>query len=348
MESGRWTQERAHSWMDARPWLLGCNFTPSNAGNQLEMWQEDTFDPVTIDRELGWAAGLGMNVVRVYLHHLLHDEGGRFLRRMDDFLATAASHGIGVVPVLLDGVWHPRPRLGPQPAPKPRLHNSVWVQSPGAEVLYDRSRWGELRPYVSAVVGRFADDPRIVAWDLFNEPDQADVDTLRSGSREEKSVHATDLARDVFSWARDLAPSQPLTVGVWEYDSGGRAVDNRMNEMALSQSDIVSFHCYEPREQLEAVIGHLETHGRPLLCTEWLARTNGSTVDLLDVFVGHRVGAINWGLVDGRTQTRYPWKSWQEPMTDDEPWFHELLHRDGSPYDEAEAAIFRTAGGAAD
>src|SRR4051812_7397814 len=90
-ESGRWTVERAAHWYAAMPWLVGCNFTPSYAINQLEFWQEETFDLSVIDRELGWAAHLGMNAVRVYLHDLLWDADPiGFVRRIDAFLATAA------------------------------------------------------------------------------------------------------------------------------------------------------------------------------------------------------------------------------------------------------------------
>ena len=332
----------ARQWQDDVGWLVGCNFTPSTAGNQLEMWQAATFDPDTIDRELGWAAALGMNAARVYLHNLLHEaDGDAFLDRVDRVLEIAHGHGIGMIPVLFDGVWHPAPRLGPQGGPTPRLHNSMWVQAPGGDVLQDRSAWPGLRPYVVALLERFGTDPRVLAWDLFNEPDQIDITTITSGSRSEKAAAATGLVDVVFDWAREIDPSQPLTVGVWEYDDAHRPVENAMNRVALGRSDIVSFHCYEARPTLNAVIDVLSESDRPLVCTEWLARTAGSTADLLDVFVERDVGAINWGLVDGRTQTRFPWRSWTEPVGDDEPWFHELLRADGSPYSETEAATFR-------
>jgi hypothetical protein len=217
----------------------------------------------------------------------------------------------------------------------------MWVQSPGSDIFYDRSRWSELRDYVSTVLSFFKDDQRVIAWDLFNEPDQVDVVTLKLGSRNEKIATATELVATVFDWARKVGVSQPLTVGVWEYDKDGQLVNNALNQLIVDQSDIISFHCYEPREKLTAVINALATHGRPLLCTEWLARSAGSTVDLLSVFKDAGVGAINWGLVDGRTQTRFPWRSWAEPVNNDEPWFHELLHADGTAYDVQEVETFR-------
>ena len=339
----RWEQSRAAAWRERVGWLVGCNFSPSTAGNQLEMWQAATFDPTTIDRELGWASGLGMNAVRVYLHDLLWvDDADGFLARVDQVLSIADGHGIGMIPVLFDGVWHPRPTLGPQPEPRPKLHNSTWVQRPGREILDDPARWDALRPYVDGVLQRFGGDERVLAWDLFNEPDQIDIDTLRSGSRDAKAASAADLLEQVFAWARAADPDQPLTAGIWEYDEVHLPVDNRINRVMASHSDVISFHCYEPERELRAVIAGLGDHGRPLLCTEWLARTAGSTAELLGVFAEQGVAAINWGLVDGRTQTRFPWRSWTEDVGDDEPWFHELLHADGTPYDESEAELFRS------
>ena len=68
---GRWTAERAKAWYAGLPWQVGSNFIPSTSSNQLEMWQAETFDPATIERELAWAAGLGMKSMRVFLHDLL-------------------------------------------------------------------------------------------------------------------------------------------------------------------------------------------------------------------------------------------------------------------------------------
>lgn len=342
MVEQRWSLERAQQWQLATGWSFGCNFSPSTAGNQLELWQPETFDPVTIDRELGWAAQLGMNTVRVYLHDLLFsaDPDG-FLARIDEVLSIADGHGIKMMPVLFDGVWHPFPKLGAQPEPKPRLHNSMWVQSPGNVILSDESRWSELQPYVETVVSRYGNDPRVLIWDLFNEPDQVDATSIKAGTRKHKAAAATRLVAQVFAWARGVQPMQPLTVGVWEYADDKYTAANPLNELALAESDVISFHCYEPKAYLQAVIAALAAHDRPLLCTEWLARTAGSTVDLIEVFHAHGVGALNWGLVDGRTQTRFPWRSWTEPVADDEPWFHELLHADGTPYDQNEAALLR-------
>ena len=340
--TARWSPERAHRWRRETPWLVGCNFAPSTAGNQLELWQADTFDPATIDRELGWAADLGMNSIRLFLHDLLWEaDGDAFLDRVERVLALAERHGIRTMPVLFDGVWDPHPRLGPQGEPRPGVHNSLWVQGPGADVLRDRQRWPDLQPYVQHVLARFADDERVVAWDLFNEPDQPNALSYAAQEIRHKTrlVHA--LVDQVFDWAQEVDPSQPLTAGVFVGVSGAVERVGPLNRTMLARSDVISFHSYSRRDRLQRTIDHLEAYDRPLLCTEWLARSIGSTVDLLEVFGQRRVDAWCWGLVDGRTQTRFPWTSWLRRSPDDAPWFHELLHADGSPYDDAEVALLR-------
>jgi hypothetical protein len=142
----RWTPAEAEAWYREKPFLVGANFIPSTAINPLEMWQVETFDPETIDRELGFAAAIGFNSMRVFLHHLLWEQDREgFLERVERFLAICDRRGIGVMMVLLDGVWDPNPRAGKQREPRPHVHNSGWVQSPGAAVLDDPRRQDELQ-----------------------------------------------------------------------------------------------------------------------------------------------------------------------------------------------------------
>ena len=89
----RWTEERAWDWHNENGWMVGTNFNPSTSINQLEFWQEDTYDPETINRELEWSTELGMNMHRVYLHNLLWDQDSiGFLKRVDNYLAVSYTH----------------------------------------------------------------------------------------------------------------------------------------------------------------------------------------------------------------------------------------------------------------
>jgi hypothetical protein len=215
----RWTEDKALAWYSAQPWPVGANFLPSNAINELEMWQPETFDPTTIDRELGWAEAIGMNTMRVFLHNLLWEQDPQgFQKRMDTFLSIAARHHIKPVFVLFDSCWDPYPKLGPQHPPIPGVHNSGWVQAPGISVLTDATQYPRLESYVKGVVGAFANDERILAWDVWNEPDNANDSSYGKTEPKNKSDLVLQLLPQVFAWARSARPIQPLTSGVWRGD----------------------------------------------------------------------------------------------------------------------------------
>ncbi|MCA9263981.1 MAG: hypothetical protein KDA60_09050 [Planctomycetales bacterium] len=339
----QWTPEQANAWYAQQPWLVGCNFNPSTAINQLEMWQADTFDPDTIDRELGWAEDLGFNSIRVYLHNLVweHDREG-YLRRIEQFLTIADTHGIGVVFVPLDAVWDPNPKSGKQREPKPHVHNSGWVQAPGAEILGDPKRHDELRPYITGLIGHFRDDKRIHAWDVFNEPDNPNRNAYGAdGAQTElanKAEMATLLLPQLFQWAREANPSQPLTAAVWIGPWPEHGKLEPFEKIMIEESDVISFHNYEGLDKVKLRVEQLRRYGRPILCTEYMARPNGSRFDpVMGYLKEQKVGAYNWGFVAGKTQTNYPWDSWRKQYTaEPDEWFHEILRSDGTPYIQAE------------
>ena len=342
----RWTVEQANTWYQQQPWLVGSNFIPDNAINQLEMWQSATFDPKEIDKELGWAEAIGMNTIRVFLHDLLwQQDADGFKQRLDQFLAICARHHIRPIFVLFDSCWDPNPKLGPQHPPIPGVHNSGWVQSPGANVLRDSSQYPRLKAYVVGVVGAFANDQRVLAWDVWNEPDNA----YASSSQElrNKVALVAALLPQVFEWARSVNPSQPLTSGVWEGkpDEWSNATKwTPVQRTQLEQSDVISFHNYSWPEDFEAHVTALQRLHRPILCTEFMARSVGSTFDtILPIAKKYKVAAINWGLVAGKTQTIYPWESWQHPYVHTQPpvWFHDIFKADGTPYRERETQLIR-------
>lgn len=343
-----WSQEQANEWYAKQPWFVGCNFTPSTAINQLEMWQADSFDPATINVELGLAQGLGFNSVRVFLHHLLweQDRDG-FLKRMEQFLEIADMHKIGVMFVVLDGVWDPQPKLGKQRAAKPHVHNSGWVQSPGAELLGNPNRHAELEPYIRGVIHHFRNDRRIHAWDLFNEPDNPNTNSYgEKGSKTElgnKAEMATRLLKQVFAWARRAEASQPLTAGVWMGPWPDHEKLSPIERLMIEESDIISFHNYGDLSQLRLRVEQLRRYGRPILCTEYMARPVGSRFEpLLAHMKEQKVAAYNWGFVAGKTQTQYPWDTWQKKYAaEPRVWFHEIFRADGTPYDLREVEYIR-------
>jgi len=339
----RWTEAQAKAWYDKQPWLVGANYAPASAINQLEMWQAETWDPRRIDYELNLAQGIGMNTMRVFLHDQLWAQDAEgFKQRIDAFLTIAQRHGIKPLFVLFDSCWDPNPKLGPQHPPVPGVHNSGWVQGPGMTGLRDRASWPKYKTYVQGVIGAFKDDPRVLGWDLWNEPDNG-ADQYKGQEGKEPLVRA--LLSQVFEWARDADPSQPLTSGVWQGDDwtpGGKT--SAIDRLQLGQSDVISFHDYNWPETFERRIRQLLPYGRPILCTEYMARGNGSTFDgSLPIAKGYNVAMMNWGFVDGKTQTRLPWDSWKKPYVLEEPtiWFHEIFRADGTPYRSAETDLIR-------
>ena len=355
----RWTEERAWQWHSENGWMVGTNFNPSTSINQLEFWQEETYDRETIERELEWSAELGMNMHRVYLHNLLWDQDSiGFLERVDNYLNISESKDIKTLFVLLDDVWHPVPKLGKQPEPIPFVHNSGWVQAPGSEILGDSSRHDELKNYVKGVISHFADDKRVVGWDLYNEPDNvasSDPENLvnninfrglnRGPEVKEKHIYSLSLLKKIFMWAREVNPSQPLTVGLWKDSEKWNDIDSlsAIDRFAISNSDVISFHAYGNLEETRKKIEDLEQFNRPLLCTEYLARGEQNTFQImLPLFKEKEIAAVNWGFVAGKTNTTFPWSSWQVEF-DSLPkiWHHDIYLPDKTPYDEMEIAFLK-------
>jgi len=345
----RWSAEQANAWYKKTGWLVGCNFAPSTAINQIEMWQAETFDPATIDRELGLAEGLGFNSVRVFLHDLiwLHDKG--YGDRIEQFLKIADKHHIGVMFVLFDSVWDPHPHLGKQRAPTPHLHNSGWVQGPGADVLRNPAQFELRKAYVQGVIRRFGKDRRVQVWDLWNEPDNNNGNSYRAWEPPGKAQLVLPLLKKTYEWAREVNPDQPLTTGVWIGEWFDKAKLKSWERYQLEESDIITYHNYGGQADMQKRLEWLRPYGRPILCTEYMARPMNSTFEgVLPYLKEQNVGAYNWGFVSGKSQTIYPWDSWNKVYTAEPPmWFHDIFRTDGTPYKAEEVAFIRSVTGKA-
>jgi hypothetical protein len=295
------------------------------------MWQKDTFDPATIDRELGWAEKIGFTTTRVFLHDLAYEaDPAGFKQRIDQYLQIADKHHIVTTFVFFDDCWRPEPEIGEQPAPVPSIHNSGWVQSPNNHLKTEPAAWPRLETYVKDILNTYKDDRRIAMWDLYNEPGNSGM--------EEKSL---PLLRAIFQWARTVDLSQPITACQW---TEAPAFDG-LNDFVFANSDVITFHNYDPADNLEKEIERLQAMGRPVICTEYMRRPISTFRSNLPVLKKYGVWAYNWGLVDGKTQTKWPWgtkKGAPEPAV----WFHEIFHRDGTPFDPHEAVLIKKITGA--
>jgi hypothetical protein len=348
--NGKWSEKKIWEWYEEQPWLVGTNFITSSSINQLEFWQEDTFDLELIEKELKLSASIGMNTHRVFLHDLLWTQDSiGFMERIDQYLKVSDKYKIKTMFVFFDDVWHPIPKLGKQPEPIPHIHNSGWVQSPGSEILGDSLRHHELKNYVKGVISHFAADDRIVVWDLYNEPDNVSPIRPRYPDRgpevKEKHIYSLSLLKKTFKWAREVNPSQPLTVGLWKEENKWSALDSlsAIDKFVISNSDVISFHAYGDINETRKKIEDLKKYNRPLLCTEYIAREFGNTFEgLLPVFKENKIGGYNWGFVAGKTNTNYPWKSWDSTYTGPpEKWHHDIFHKNGKPFSEKEVRFIK-------
>lgn len=320
----RWSIEKANAWAADKPWFRGANFNPSTSINQLEFWQAETFDPETIDRELGWAEDIGLNCMRVYLHHVAWqvDQSG-FKDRLNTYLSIADAHGITTIFVIFDDCWNPTYEAGKQPEPKPGIHNSGWVRDPGDLLYTSDNLMPILEEYTKDILTTFKDDDRILLWDLYNEPGN-------SGYKN----RSMPLLKKVFEWGREVNPSQPLSVGVWNLDLPD------LNKFQVEHSDIITYHNYNDEVNHQSAIDSLKQYNRPLICTEYMARKHNSLFsNIMPILKKENIGAINWGLVAGKSNTKY---AWDEPIPDgSEPklWFHEIFRTDGTPYKQEEVDL---------
>ena len=325
--SSQWTPEQAQAWYDAQPWLSGCNYIPATAINQIEMWSADTYDPAQIDKELGWAEELGFNTLRVFLSSVVYENDPEgLISRMDDFLNICNKHRIRPFFVFFDDCGESESTYGPQPAPQPGIHNSDWLQDPPAEARADTTAlYPVLEAYVKDIVGKFRGDDRILLWDLYNEPGNSDYDDS-----------SLPLIKNAFRWVREAGVSQPVTAGIW-------SKLGNLNSVQLDSSDIITYHCYAGElERQQLMIDTLRTRGRPLINTEYMARTLGCTFGKVMPFLKeNNVGAINWGFVAGKTNTIFAWDTPQPDVSEPEVWFHDIFRADHTPFSEEEIKVIK-------
>jgi len=325
-----WPVEKANEWYKAHTWISGADYIPSTAINQLEMWQAETFDAPTIDKELGWAENIGFNTMRVFLHSLAwKQDPDDFIKRVDQYLAIADKHHIQTMFVFFDDCWNKTPKAGKQPEPQPGIHNSGWVQDPGDPMSKDSTQFSFLEGYVKAVMGHFAHDKRILLWDLYNEPGNSD-----------KFLTTMPLLKKTFQWARAVNPDQPISAGIWVWEF------EEFNRFQVMNSDIITYHDYEEEPSHLRVVQALKVYGRPMICTEYMARPRNSRLStIMPMLKQENVGAINWGFVMGKTNTIYAWDTPIKDGSEPTEWFHDIFRKDGTPYRQDEINLIRKLNG---
>lgn len=328
----QWSAEKARQWWNGQEWPVGCCFVPSYAINQFEMWQDDTFNLPILDKEFGICEDLGFNLVRIYLHEKLwFADAEGFKKKIDTVLGLADSHGLKVTFTFCTNGGEERD-LGPQPGPIPGVHGGGhWCCSPSTEMMNDPQQWPLFKKYLQDILRTFGNDDRILYWCLQNEPENI-----------KKNRDPYKWMQAMYEWAWEVRPSQPLTSPVWirpGYKKAQTKLD--MITYVLGNSDIITFHCYYGPDELDTFISMLSRFGRPMICQEYLGRNLGSTFETcLPIMKREKIGALNWGLVEGKCKYRYPWG---HKLEDGEPdvWFHSIFWEDYTPYSKTEVDLLR-------
>jgi len=344
-QTHQWTPGAASDWYARQPWIIGANYIQSNTVNQIEMWQPESFDGDRIDMELGWAEALGINTLRVTLTETLWErDASGMQKRMDKLLKIADKHKMKVIFVLFDSSGDPYPELGHQHQPKPGVRNSLWVQSPGAKGLTDRKAVEDALNYVEDVVAAFSIDKRVLAWDVWNEPDNTNTASYPNSELPNKLAVVENLLPKVFQYARAGVPTQPVTSGLWHGDWSSEATLSGIEKAQIQLSDFISFQNYDGPEEFEKRVKWLQAYHRPVVCTGFLARNQGSSIEaILPIALKYDVGALVGDLVQGKTQRQLPWDSWQKPYVDREPsiWSQDLFHTTGPLYRQQDADVIK-------
>jgi len=327
--ASRWTEDQANQWYEKMPWMAGCDYITSDAINQIEMWSKDTYNAKQIDKELGWAQNIGFTTLRVYLSSVVYENDPEGLKqRMDNFLGICKKHAIRPLFVFFDDCWNPESKYGKQPAPKPGIHNSGWVQDPSVSLRKDTvTLYPKMEKYLKDILTTFGKDNRVLLWDLWNEPGNSN-----------HFATTLPLLKNVFKWAREVNPSQPISSGIWNQDEKFRS----LNAFQLENSDVITYHNYKDVTDHQTEIKYLQMFNRPLICTEYMARKHNSLFKtILPLLKANKIAAINWGFVSGKTNTIF---AWDEPLPNvKEPklWFHDIFRQNGTPFDQAEINIIK-------
>jgi len=358
----KWSKEKAWEWYNARPWITGCNFIPSNT-RRIELWQNYNHEAIMpqVRKEVELAASLGFNSFRMGLPFFVwqHEHDG-FMEKLEELLTLFDEFGITLMPIFFGDCLIPKskykdPVLGPQPEPVPGFfggnpvtpfdaapdkdEKTIVEDNIGWAPFDEVEIWPEIERFVKEIGSKYKDDHRIIIWNVWNEPGNS--------NRLSKSA---PLMTKVFQWLRECDVTQPLTADVW-----GAGADHpygwlnnpkiyaEIEDLAIELSDVISFHFYGDYSHLKQYIEFLKQYNMPLLNTEWLHRPFRSLIQThLPVFKKEKIGSYFFGFVNGKSQFNYVWTFIKDlPDIDTRLWMHDIFHSDFTPYDPEEIEVIK-------
>ena len=357
----RWSKEKAWEWYRSYPWIRGCNYMGSDCANRIDQWQEYGFEEklATAEKEFALMESIGYNSIRVIIEYeVWAEQHDGFMERFDRYIAAAARHGIYTMVVLSNECAVRTPTYVPPVFGEQRwelgFHGGkefkTWYQHGKDDrynILDDPTIAPKYYEMVRELITKYKDDPRILVWDLMNEPG--------NGRGNKSLVHL----KKFFEIGQEIDPIQPLCADVWRGMKDGKAT-SEIEQFALEESDVISYHSYTSYLKNVLIIKQLKRYDRPIFNTEWLSRPSGNTVQLMmPLFFLEQIGCYQWGFVAGKYQTYEPsqgvWKNYEEngyeavKHLDFTKWQHDLYRPGGRfPYDPEEIEIIRKLGKLAD
>ncbi|MEI7900372.1 MAG: cellulase family glycosylhydrolase [bacterium] len=269
---------------DDYAWMRGANYVPSYAKNDVALWLD--FDSEVIGRELGYAERLKLNTVRVFLSVQAYERNPPlFLERFEQFLTLCAKHKIQMMPVLFDSCFDP------QEVDLAEYRDKNWIPSPGCQRLGEKD-WPAMETYTAAIVGKHKQDPRIVLWDVMNEPES----TGEFGKPEGKA-RIVGFVRRAIARVRQEGPVQPLGVG-WAF--------SRNISLSADITDVLILHNYANPQGLGEDIRRIRELGKslnkPAIINEWVGRPQQRIEEAMPVVAKEKIGWVFWELMLGKTQ----------------------------------------------
>ena len=351
----QWSAEKANRWYGKLPWLRGCNFIGSDCANRFDMWQSYRAREKlrTAERELALCRELGFNTVRLWIiFEAWLNEPEFFMEMLERYLTICAENGLSVMLCLANEEDLPQGEFGEFECRRVGeqdyalgYHQGRFPEPPetAARLKWHYAQSPELAPafwqMIREIVTRYAEDERILCWNVYNEPGNA------------LGEACVPILERMFQEVRSCDPIQPLTADVWRGMGDDDWPEHREEAVALQNSDIISFHNYEPFPAFCRAVDRFRTLGRPLFCTEWLHRICRNEVrDTYPLMYLANIANYCWGFVVGKTQTNEPWEMIWEQYEDPHihtdydftKWQHDLFRPNLRPYDPRETELIRS------
>lgn len=275
--------------------IWGAIYLPARAYNPWQMWHE--YDEAVMDRDMGYAERVGLNAIRTWAsYERWNEDQEATAASLESALDVCAAHGIRVLLSLFENCGIP---FSSRAAREKDPLKAMDLISPAPSIIENSSEWEAPRRFVRWFMDRYANDERLVAIEVMNEPSYRD-ENLR-------------FVLDMLHTARQRRGAVPLTIGTATEDVWKNLI------FVAEGSEILQFHANFPSslDEFDRVLAEAKlverVLGRPVWLTEWQRlREKGSgwrddpihpdeigpgLATLAPLVRKHRIGSFFWSLM---------------------------------------------------